>query len=225
MPPIPGPGSYAPVVRIERHQIGGLQHTRCGRARTASPGQRSVAQRPAPRPVSPPISLSSAPPRTRFRMLALCPMRSQPSPLSAGGNGVCRPGTRRSGCGSMAPGGRPDPRMGDHARQRNLGLRDHGRRAARRRALAGPLRLRPADHPAPRATGGSDEGSAHVVRRGDNTGGAVPRDRGPGPGSPGTEASKALLARRPVGTLVPGGVIILPGLIGKCSSLPRCRWT
>ena len=75
--------------------------------------------------------------------------------------------------------------MGDHARQRNLGLRDHGRRAARRRALAGPLRLRPADHPAPGAPGGSDEGSAHVVRRGDNTGGAVPWDRGPGLGARG----------------------------------------
>ena len=222
MPPIPGPGSYAPVVRIERHQIGGLQHTRCRRARTASPGQRSVAQRPAPRPVSQPISLSSAAPRTRFRMLALSPMRSQPSPLSAGGNGVCRPGTRRSGCGSMAPGGRPGipgwvttPGGGTW----DCAVWQTSRPAAcpGRAATSTPLTIRPRGPP-----GGSDEGSAASCG-GVVTQGAQFPGTGVGAGSPGIEASKTVLARRPVRIWSRRGDH-LAWSDRECSSLPRCRW-
>jgi hypothetical protein len=43
----------------------------------------------------------------------------------------------------------PDPRMGHRAGRPRLGLRDPGRRAPRRRALARPLRVRPPQHPRP----------------------------------------------------------------------------
>ena len=87
------------------------------------------------------------------------------------------------------------------------------------RYVYGPLTIRPRG---PRAglTKGQRTSCGAVITQGAQFPGTGVR--GWEPGDRGLEGS---LARRPVGTLVPGGVIILPGLIGKCSSLPRCRWT
>src|SRR5208337_638385 len=70
-------------------------------------------------------------------------------PCQLGGAAPAAPARARLGADRRHLAARPDSRLGDHARQRDLGLRDYGRRAVRRLALAGPLRLRPDGHPAP----------------------------------------------------------------------------
>jgi hypothetical protein len=74
---------------------------------------------------------------------------ASPATCELAGTASAAPACARLGADRGHLAARPDRRLGDHARQRNLGLHPDGGRAARQPALAGPLRLRPGDYPGP----------------------------------------------------------------------------